>query len=68
MVKVFSVNYQSVIKCTNCFLSSVILSHLCQKMSGEKCEKCVVDFREPSKGLVYNASDCSPRGNVAMLF
>lgn len=38
------------------------------KMSGEKCEKCVVDFREPSKGLVYNASDCSPRSNVAMLF
>ena len=22
----------------------------------KKCDKCVVDFREPSKGLVYNVN------------
>lgn len=40
MVKVFSVNYQSLLKCTNCFPSSVILSHQCQKMSKEVWQVC----------------------------
>ena len=40
MVKVFSVNYQSLLKCTNCYPSSVILSHQCQKMSKEVWQVC----------------------------
>lgn len=40
MIKVLSVNYQSLLKCTNCFLSRVILSHQCQKMSKEVWQVC----------------------------